>query len=99
LRAGPGFDFHGLIDPGDWLDRARIAGAVLEVEELRALSALVGRFRAIQEWLQTLSEELRQQISSLRELVMPLIESRFAGLVQTLDGKFEADGSIADHAS
>jgi len=46
LRAGPSFDFHGLIDPGDWLDRARIHGAVLEVDELRALSAtiIVGRF-------------------------------------------------------
>ena len=99
LRAGPSFDFHGLIDPGDWLDRARIHGAVLEIDELRALSALVGRFRAFQEWQQTLSDELRDQIPSLRELAMPLVESRFAGLVQALDGKFEADGSIADHAS
>jgi DNA mismatch repair protein MutS2 len=99
LRAGPSFDFHGLIDPGDWLDRARIHGAVLEVDELRALSSLVGRFRAFQEWQQTLSEELREQIPSLRDLAMPLAESRFAGLVQALDGKFEADGSIADHAS
>ena len=99
LRAGPSFDFHGLIDPGDLLDRARIHGAVLEVDELRALSALVGRFRAFLEWQQTLSEELREQIPSLRQLAMPLVESRFAGLVQALDGKFEADGSIADHAS
>ena len=99
LRAGPSFDFHGLIDPCDWLDRARIHGAVLEMDELRALSALVGRFRAFQEWQQTLSDELREQIPSLRELAMPLVESRFAGLVQALDGKFEADGSIADHAS
>jgi DNA mismatch repair protein MutS2 len=99
LRAGPSFDFHGLIDPGDWLDRARIHGAVLEVDELRALSALVGRFRAFQEWAQTLSGELREQIPSLIELAMPLAESRFTGLVQALDGKFEADGSIADHAS
>ncbi|MGB8477805.1 MAG: endonuclease MutS2 [Acidobacteriaceae bacterium] len=99
LRAGPSFDFHGLIDPGDRLDRARIHGAVLEVDELRALSALVSRFRAFQEWQQTLSEEFRDQIPSLRELAMPLVESRFAGLVQALDGKFEADGSIADHAS
>ncbi|MES2219339.1 MAG: Smr/MutS family protein [Acidobacteriota bacterium] len=99
LRTGPGFDFHGLIDPGDWLDRARIHGAVLEVDELRALSALIGRFRAFQEWQSSLSEELRDQISSLRELTIPLVESRFIGLVQALDGKFEADGSIADHAS
>jgi DNA mismatch repair protein MutS2 len=99
LRAGPSFDFHGLIDPGDWLDRARIHGTVLEVDELRALSALIGRFRAFQEWQQTLSEELREQTPSLRKLAMPLVESRFTGLVQALDGKFEADGSIADHAS
>ncbi|MHB1957811.1 MAG: endonuclease MutS2 [Acidobacteriaceae bacterium] len=99
LHAGPGFDFHGLIDPGDWLNRARIAGAVLEVEDLRALSVLAGRFRAFQEWQQKLPEELRQQIPSLRELALPLIESRFTGLVQALDGKFETDGSISDHAS
>ena len=96
LRAGFSFDFHGLMDPGDWLDRARISGTVLEVDELRALSALVGRFRAFQEWQQTFSEELREQIASLRELAMPLAESRFTGLMQALDGKFEADGSIAD---
>ncbi len=99
LRAGFSFDFHGLSDPCDWLDRARIYGAVLEVDELRALSALVGRFRAFQEWQLTLSEELRQQVPSLRELAMPIVESRFSGLVQALEGKFEADGSIADGAS
>ncbi len=116
LRAGPSFDFHGLIDPGDWLDRARIHGAVLEVDELRALSALVGRIRAFQEWMAEWPRDsvLRvadiSQVSesrpgapiyidSLRQLTMPLAESRFAGLVQALDGKFEADGSISDHAS
>ncbi len=99
LRAGSDFDFHGLVDPADLLDRARIHGAVLEVGELRALSALVGRFRAFQEWHQSFSEELREQIPSLRELAIPLVESRFTGLMQALDGKFEADGSIADHAS
>ncbi|MHB1938812.1 MAG: endonuclease MutS2 [Acidobacteriaceae bacterium] len=159
LCAGSSFDFHGLIDPGDWLDRARIAGAVLEVDELRALSALVGRFRAFQEWMFGLPEipglrietrgthgevapdhsipsfannatrstrlgSLRAgsaaaahpeifQVSSaaaerpgapthsdsLRQLAAPLIAARFAGLVQALDGKFEGDGSIADHAS
>ena len=135
LRVGPSFDFHGLIDPGDWLDRARIHGAVLEVDELRALSALVGRFRAFQEWMAAWPQDsspafaknatrstrlgslrerdgapdcrIETQVSfanlghpdSLRELAMPLIEARFTGLVQALDGKFEADGSIADHAS
>ncbi len=124
LRVGPSFDFHGLIDPGAWLERARIAGAVLEVEELRALSALVGRFRAFQQWMLELRQDsippfaqnakdgapdyrIEAQVSfanlghpdSLRQLVSPLTESHFTGLMQSLDGKFEADGSIADHAS
>ena len=116
LRAGPSFDFHGLVDPGDWLNRARIHGAVLEVEELRALSSLVGRFRAFQEWMTAWPQDLVSRVAeisqvsearrgapmhmdSLRKLAMPLVESRFAGLVQALAGKFEADGSIADHAS
>ncbi|MEO6966473.1 MAG: endonuclease MutS2, partial [Acidobacteriaceae bacterium] len=99
LRAGPGLDFHGLVDPGAWLQRARIVGAVLDVDELRALSALVGRFHAFQQWQVSLPEELREQTPSLRQLVAPLTESHFTGLIHSLDGKFEADGSIADHAS
>jgi DNA mismatch repair protein MutS2 len=116
LRAGLIFDFHGLMDPGDWLDRARIHGAVLEVDELRALSALVGRFRAFQEWMTALPRDsfppfakisqvsesrlgAPMQPDSLSMLAAPLIEARFAVLTQALDGKFEADGSIADHAS
>ena len=99
LRAGFSFDFHGLADPSAWLERARISGAVLEVEELRALSVLVGRFRGFQECALTLTEELRDSVASLLQLATPLMESRFSGLLQSIDGKFEQDGSIADHAS
>ncbi len=99
LRAGVSFDFHGLVDPSAWLEQARISGAVLEIDELRALSVLVGRFRGFQEWALTLTEELRASASSLLQLAMPLTESRFAGLLQTIDGKFDPDGSVADHAS
>ena len=99
LRAGFSFDFHGLADPSAWLERARISGAVLEVEELRALSVLVGRFRGFQECALTLTEELRDSVASLLQLATPLMESRFTGLLQSIDGKFEQDGSIADHAS
>jgi DNA mismatch repair protein MutS2 len=99
LRAGFSFDFHGLADPSAWLERARISGAVLEVEELRALSVLVGRFRGFQECALTLTEELRDSVASLLQLATPLMESRFSGLLQSIDGKFAPDGSIADHAS
>ncbi len=115
IRRGFSFDFHGLVDPTPWLERARISGAVLEVDELRALSALAGRFHAFQEWLLRLPENLIApfaqdakegalgtpplQVSPLCELATPLVESHFSGLLQSIDGKFEPDGSIADHAS
>src|SRR5207302_419021 len=35
LRGGSGFEFHGLLDPGTLLEKARISGAVLETVELR----------------------------------------------------------------
>lgn len=99
LRAASSFDFHGLSDPTAWLERARIAGAVLEIDELRALSVLVGRFRAFQEWQRGLTEVLRDKAPSLWLLAAPLTESRFTELLQSLEGKFDPDGSIADHAS
>ncbi len=110
LRGGFNFDFHGLIDPTSWLERARIVGAVLEVEELRGLSTLVARFRAFREWVAGLPEDLAPSvaetekqgalaISSFRELATPLMEAQFSGLLASIDGKFDPDGSVADHAS
>lgn len=99
LRAGFRFDFHGLADPTTWLERARIAGAVLEIDDLRAVSVLVGRFRAFQEWVLTFPDDLRAANPSLLQLAAPLTESRFAALLQSIDGKFDPDGSIANHAS
>lgn len=114
LRGGFSLDFHGLIDPSALLERARMGGAVLEVDELRALAVLAGRFRAFQEWMLRLPNDLtppfasdakdgapgsKTQIPFLRQLAAPLAESRFAGLLESIEGKFEPDGSIADHAS
>lgn len=96
LQAGHSFDFHGLIDPSDLLERARISGAMLEPEELRAIAALAARFRAFHAWLPALPEV---PIASLRHLAAPIVESRFTELLQALEGKFEPDGSLADHAS
>ncbi|MGC1782709.1 MAG: endonuclease MutS2 [Acidobacteriaceae bacterium] len=107
LREGHSFDFHGLIDPGALLERARISGTVLEVEELRALAGLAGHFRAFQEWVVEIppfAHEAKDGApgvipSSVRELARPLMEARFGGLLQAIEGKFEPDGSVADHAS
>lgn len=99
LQAGFSFDFHGLIDPAGLLETARISGAVLDVEQLRSLIGLVARIRSLQEWMQALPQEWRDRNPLLPRLAAPLAESSFGRLLQSLDGKFEADGSIADRAS
>src|SRR5438045_7649584 len=43
LRGGSGFEFHGLLDPGFLLEKARISGAVLEITELRDILIMVDR--------------------------------------------------------
>lgn len=96
LQGGQSFDFHGLIDPAELLERARISGAVLEGGEVRAIAGLAARFRAFQEWARQLPEDA---IPSVLQLAAPLIQSRFTELVQSIEGKFEPDGSLADHAS
>src|SRR5579863_3280907 len=35
LRSGGRFDFHGLLDPTDILNKSRIRGAALEIAEIR----------------------------------------------------------------
>ncbi|HWF66845.1 MAG TPA: Smr/MutS family protein [Acidobacteriaceae bacterium] len=99
IRAGFSFDFHGLINPAEKLVHARIPGAILEIDDLRLIATLAGRFRAFQQWLLSLPDDIREQISSLRALAAPLIESHFAGMLNSFEGKFEPDGSISDQAS
>jgi DNA mismatch repair protein MutS2 len=99
FREGFGFDFHGLADPTSWLERARIPGAVLEIENMLAAIALIGRFHAFQQWQTGFPSDVQSRIPDLRYLARPLLESDFSGLQHALEGKFEPDGSFADNAS
>jgi len=99
LRHESDFDFHGLFDPMAWLERSRISGAVLEADELRAFARLVDAFRAFRQWQLALPEDTLAAIPALRDLTLPILEMPFAELLDTFEGKFEADGSLADNAS
>ncbi|MGC9293072.1 MAG: endonuclease MutS2 [Acidobacteriaceae bacterium] len=99
LAAGGGFDFHGLIDPTPLLEEATIPGAMLEVENIRALVLLVERIAAWRKAITTPPEGLADQLPGVRQLSAPIEEGRFTQLLDALAGKIEADGSIADHAS
>src|SRR5271157_1431723 len=43
LRAGGHFDFHGLLDPSALVNKSRIQGAALEIEEIRDLVLVADR--------------------------------------------------------
>lgn len=99
LRQGSDFDFHGLFDPTALLERARISGEALEIDELRSFARLVDRFRAFQQWQRSLPEDILVATPALRDLTSPILETPFAELLNAFDGKFESDGSVSDHAS
>ncbi|HET9087594.1 MAG TPA: Smr/MutS family protein [Acidobacteriaceae bacterium] len=112
IQRGHSFDFHGLVDPAELLERASITGAVLEAEQVRTLAALAGRFHSFQQWARHIpvaamsrtagerpENESPPPDGSIFELATPLLQASFAELLGAVDGKFEADGSLADHAS
>lgn len=99
LTAGGNFDFHGLIAPALLLERAAIPGAMLEVEEVRALALLVERTAAWCAALTALPAGLEDQMPGVQGLAAPLDTGTYSQLLHALEGKFEADGQISDHAS
>ena len=98
LSGGGSFTFHGLFDPTDLLDKARIEGSALEALEIVALLELVERVAA---WrtLITTSDSGRRLGPAIRALTTPLLPYDLAALLRTLRGKIEPDGSLSDEAS
>ena len=98
LSGGGSFDFHGLFDPSALLDKARIEGSALEALEILALLGIAERVAA---WRALLlgSESGRRLGAAVRTLSEPLLPHDLAGLLRTLRGKIEPDGSLSDDAS
>ncbi len=98
LSGGGSFTFHGLFDPTELLDKARIEGSALEALEIVALLELAERVAA---WrtLITTSDSGRRLGPAIRTLTEPLLSHDLAALLRTLRGKIEPDGSLSDEAS
>jgi DNA mismatch repair protein MutS2 len=99
LRAGQSFDFQGLQDPAELLRQARIPGAALEMDSIRALAAVAGRIAAWQSLLRALPEAISAQIPGLRTLSAPLLTGSLQPLLRTVERTFNAEGTLADDAS
>ena len=98
LTGGGSFEFHGLFDPTDLLDQARLEGAALEAQEINALLTVVERIAA---WRTLMISPTGRALSwpGIAGLSAALVEHDFAPLLQALRGKIEPDGSLSDDAS
>jgi DNA mismatch repair protein MutS2 len=98
LTGGGSFEFHGLFDPTDLLDQARLEGAGLEAQEINALLTVVERVAAWRTLLISPAGRGRAW-PGIAGLSAALVEHDFAPLLHALRGKIEPDGSLSDDAS
>jgi DNA mismatch repair protein MutS2 len=99
LIRGGSFDFRGIFDVTEALDRARIDGAALEAAELRALIVHAERVEAWRQLVLAAPDAVRGQWAGIEELSAPLMPHDLGSLLRSLSGKIEPDGSLSDDAS
>ena len=98
LTGGGSFEFHGLFDPTELLEQARVEGAALEAMEINALLTVVERIAAWRSLLISPAGRARAW-PGIAGLSATLVEHDFAPLLHALRGKIEPDGSLSDDAS
>ena len=97
LQAGGAFDFHGLTDTRELLKKAGIAGATLEIGELREVLRLADCADQWRTIAQTPPASLEQDWPAMRSLSEQLAD--FTLLLQFFQGKILPDGTLDDRAS
>ena len=99
VAGGAGFDFRGLIDPGELLEKARIEGAALEAVELLAVLGHAERVEAWRQMVAAPPDAVRGKWPGMEALSEPLLARDLGHVLRALRGKIEPDGSLADDAS
>jgi DNA mismatch repair protein MutS2 len=115
LTAGGSFDFNGLFDPTQLLDKSRLEGAALEALEINQLLTVIERVAAWRNLLTAPNSSLLSSRSAaegsafpstrsaawpgILALSEPLLDHNLAPLLQVLRGKIEPDGTLSDDAS
>ena len=98
-NAGGSFDFHGLFNPVELLDKARIEGSALEPLEILALITVVERIAAWRGLLVPTAGSQPRDWPAIVALSLPVRDSDLTPLLRKLRGKIEPDGSLSDDAS
>jgi DNA mismatch repair protein MutS2 len=99
LTRGGSFEFRGLFDPTNLLDKARIDGSALESTEIRDLLTVVERVAAWRNLIDPPPNSTRYEWPGIFALSAPLLDHDLAPLLRLLRGKIEPDGSLNDDAS
>jgi DNA mismatch repair protein MutS2 len=99
LITGGSFDFRGIFNVTETLDKARIEGAALEATEIRSLIVHAERVEAWRQVVLAPPDSVRDRWPGIEELTAPLLSYDLAELLRSLSGKIEPDGSLSDDAS
>ncbi|HEU5400062.1 MAG TPA: endonuclease MutS2 [Terriglobales bacterium] len=96
-RVGGSFNFSGLIDIAQILEKSRISGAVLEPEEIVSVITVVDRAA---EWRQIVfnpPQGMKSDWSAVKQLSAGIVD--FAVLLRSICNKILPDGTLDDRAS
>ena len=99
LIRGGVFEFRGVFDVTELLEKGRIEGSALEAAELLQLLTHAERVEAWRLMLAAPPEAVRGQWPAMEELSQPLRDRDLNTLLRALRGKIEPDGSLSDDAS
>src|SRR6266481_4537802 len=97
LVAGGSFDFSGLFDARTLLSKARITGAVLEIDELRDIILLVDKAAEWRELAAHPTDSIRGAWEHMQQLSLRIAD--FTPLLRYFSHKIMPDGTLDDRAS
>jgi DNA mismatch repair protein MutS2 len=96
-RVGGSFEFSGLLDITKQVEKSRIAGAVLETEEIREVVLVVDRASAWREIGLHPPGNMRSEWRRAKTLSEGIAD--FGDFLRFFRNKIEPDGTLDDHAS
>ena len=97
LKAGGSFDFSGLTDPSDLLNKARIVGAALEIAEVREVLFVADKAAEWRAISLNPPANLKEEWPAVTELSARIAD--FDDLLHYFRNKLLPDGTLDDRAS
>jgi DNA mismatch repair protein MutS2 len=96
-RVGGGFEFAGLTQLSDLIEKARISGAALETTEIRDVITAVDRAAEWREIAFNPPQGMKQEWAAVRQLSSGIAD--FTEFLRTFRNKILPDGTLDDRAS